>query len=177
MSADQNELTMTILQIVKDQFNVRVYDEGIERIKKVLTLLSEEEVWYRPNDAANSVGHLILHLCGNVTQWIGSGVGGQVDIRARDVEFETIDHISKEMLMTKLYNLRPITDEALSTIESENQLTEPRTVQGFDETVLSILIHVTEHFSYHVGQIAIIAKYQKGMDLGFYADLDLNVKN
>ncbi len=168
---------MTILQIVKDQFNLRVYDEGVERIKKVLTLLSEEEVWYRPNDAANSVGNLVLHLCGNVTQWIGSGVGGQKDIRERDVEFETTDLISKDLLMEKLYNLRPITDQALLTIVSEEQLTDPRTVQGFDETVLGILIHVTEHFSYHVGQIAIIAKYLKGLDLGFYADMDLNVKN
>lgn len=168
---------MTILQIVKDQFNLRVYEEGSERINKVLSLLTEEEVWYRPNDAANSVGNLVLHLCGNVTQWIGSGVGGQVDQRERDAEFDTKSQISKDQLIKKLQELRIITDKALATIESESQLTEERMVQGFEETVLSILIHVTEHFSYHVGQIAIIAKYQKGRDLGFYADMDLNVKN
>ena len=168
---------MTILQIVKDQFNLRVYEEGIERINKVLALLSEEEVWYRPNDAANSVGNLVLHLCGNVTQWIGSGVGGQVDQRVRDAEFDPSSQISKEELMKKLQDLRLITDRALSTIVSEDQLIDQIRVQGFEETVLSILIHVTEHFSYHVGQIAIIAKYQKGLDLGFYADMDLNVKN
>lgn len=168
---------MTILQIVKDQFNLRVYAEGVERIKKVLTLLSEEEVWYRPNNAANSVGNLVLHLCGNVTQWIGSGVGGQADQRERDAEFDTKSQVSKDQLIKKLQELRAITDKALATIESESQLTEERMVQGFEETVLSILIHVTEHFSYHVGQIAIIAKYQKGQDLGFYADMDLNVKN
>ena len=168
---------MTILQIVKDQFNLRVYEEGIERINKVLALLSEEEVWYRPNDAANSVGNLVLHLCGNVTQWIGSGVGGQVDQRVRDAEFDPSSQISKEELMKKLQDLRLITDRALSTIVSEDQLIDQIRVQGFEETVLSILIHVTEHFSYHVGQIAIIAKYQKGLDLGFYANMDLNVKN
>ncbi len=168
---------MTILQIVKDQFNLRVYEEGIERINKVLALLSEEEVWYSPNDAANSVGNLVLHLCGNVTQWIGSGVGGQVDQRVRDAEFDPSSQISKEELMKKLQDLRLITDRALSTIVSEDQLIDQIRVQGFEETVLSILIHVTEHFSYHVGQIAIIAKYQKGLDLGFYEDMDLNVKN
>ena len=66
---------MEVLEICKSQFNLRVYDEGIERIKKVLTLLSEDEVWYRPNDESNSVGNLVLHLCGNVTQWVGSGIG------------------------------------------------------------------------------------------------------
>lgn len=168
---------MTILKIVKQQFNLRVYEEGVERINKVLALLTEEEVWYRPNDAANSVGNLVLHLCGNVTQWIGSGVGSQLDQRARDAEFDASSQISKEELMKKLQELRVITDQALATIVSEDQLTDQRKVQGFEETVLSILIHVTEHFSYHVGQIAIIAKYQKGEDLGFYADMDLNVKN
>jgi len=168
---------MPILKIVKDQFNLRVHEEGITRIEKVLSLLTEEEVWYRPNDEANSIGHLILHLCGNVTQWIGSGIGRQVDRRERDLEFGTTEHLNKELLIKKLHTLRPITDQALAKITSSDQLTEPRKVQGFDETVLGILIHVTEHFSYHVGQVAIIAKYLKGVDLGFYADMDLNVKN
>lgn len=167
---------MSILRVIKDQFNLRVYEEGCYRIEKVLGLLTEEEVWYQPNEQANSVGQLVLHLCGNVTQWIGSGVGQQEDIRERDLEFAPAEKISKADLIVRLHALRPITDAALSILEKEEDLLVQRTVQGFDETIASIIIHVIEHFSYHTGQIAIIAKYLKGMDLGFYADMDLNVK-
>lgn len=163
-----------ILSIVKDQFNKRVYDECVTRIDKVLSLLSEDEIWYRPNKASNSVGHLILHLCGNVTQWIGAGVGGFVDKRERDLEFASTDHISKEALIQRLYALKSITDQALVTVTDEQVLVEARTVQGYQETVLSIIIHVTEHFSYHTGQIALICKHLKGQDLGFYEGVDLN---
>ena len=165
---------MSILQIVKNEFNKRVFSECIVRIEKVLGTLSEDEVWYSPNAASNSVGHLILHLCGNVTQWIGTGIGKRPDIRKRDLEFSTMERHSKKELVQRLYALREITDEALATIGSEDILIESRRVQGYDETVLSILIHVTEHFSYHTGQIAIISKYLKGKDLGFYEGIDLN---
>lgn len=172
-----NTRDMTVLEIVKHQFNLRVYEESVVRIEKVLGLLSEEEVWYRPNKHANSIGHLILHLCGNVTQWIGSGVGLQPDRRERDLEFDPSEQYAKEILIGKLHALRSVTDDALSTVTKDQELSLARSVQGFDETVLSIFIHVIEHFSYHTGQIAVIAKYLKGVDLGFYADLDLNTKS
>lgn len=168
---------MTVVDILKHQFNLRVYEEGSARIEKVLGFLTEEEVWYKPNDQSNSIGQLVLHLCGNVTQWIGSGIGGEPDIRTRDAEFAPPQQYSKAELSARLKHLRPITDRALATINTTSDLTLARSVQGFDETVLGIAIHVIEHFSYHTGQIAIIAKYLKGMDLGFYADMDLNVKN
>lgn len=168
---------MTVLEIVKHQFNLRVYEESVVRIEKILGLLSEEEVWYRPNEHANSIGHLILHLCGNVTQWIGSGVGLQPDKRERDLEFDPQEQYVKAVLISKLQALRSITDDALSSVTNDEELSLARSVQGFDETVLGIIVHVIEHFSYHTGQIAVITKYLKGVDLGFYADLDLNTKS
>ncbi len=166
---------MSVLSIAKDQFNIRIFNECIPRIEKSISFLSEDEVWYRPNDQSNSAGHLILHLCGNVTQWIGSGIGKEADHRKRSLEFTTTDRISKAELVSRLYDLRFITDRALATMTDQDMLTEERTVQGYDETVLSIIIHVIEHFSYHTGQIAWIAKYLKDVDLGFYSDIDLNI--
>lgn len=168
---------MTILQALKAQFNLRIYEESIPRIEKVLTLLTDEELWYRPNSETNSVGHLILHLCGNVTQWIGSGIGQRPDLRERDLEFNTANRRTKAALVAQLHALRALTDDALSMLNNDQDLLEERSVQGFDESILSILIHVTEHFSYHTGQIAVICKYLKGLDLGFYAGQDLNTKN
>ena len=166
---------MTVSKICIEQFNLRVYDEGVFRIQKVLQMLSDDEVWYQPNPASNSVGTLILHLCGNVTQWIGTGIGQRPDDRLRDIEFSGQVKYSKRELIDRLAKLRSITDTAFHSIQNDDDLLVKKTVQGFDETNLSILIHVIEHFSYHVGQIALIAKHLKDKDLGFYDGMDLNV--
>ncbi|MEL6123511.1 MAG: DinB family protein [Bacteroidota bacterium] len=157
-----------------DQFNHRIYGESIPRIEKVVSILTHDQIWYSPNTASNSIGHLILHLCGNVTQWIGTGIGQRVDDRERDLEFTTADTISAEGLVDRLQLLRVVTDEALKELTDE-LLLEPREVQGFNENPLSILVHVIEHFSYHTGQIAMIAKYRTDSDLGFYEGQNLNV--
>jgi putative RNA 2'-phosphotransferase len=64
----------------------RLLDQSLPRLKKCLELLSEEEIWFRPNTKALSVGNLVLHLCGNVTQHIVSGLGGAPDTRRRAEE-------------------------------------------------------------------------------------------
>jgi len=163
-----------IISALKEEFDRRVYEEGVVRIIKVLGLLSEEETWYAPNSASNSVGVLVLHLCGNVTQWAGAGIGGFQDKRERDLEFNPEVKPCREELIRDLKVLHPLTNRAFSTLVNDGELLAPRKVQGFDETVLSIIVHVIEHFSYHVGQIALIAKHLKGEDLGFYDDFDLS---
>ena len=156
------------------QFNLRVYEESIPRIIKVLRILPDDKIWYAPNEQANSIGHLILHLVGNVTQWIGSGIGNREDNRKRSLEFTSENQFSRKDLETKLWQLKSLTDQSFIFLKDDDLL-ENRKVQGFDESVLSIIIHVIEHFSYHTGQIAIIAKYLTGADLGFYEGLDLSV--
>jgi len=164
-----------ILTALKQEFDRRVYEEGVARIIKVIGLLSDEDIWYVPNSASNSVGILVLHLCGNVTQWVGAGIGGIQDKRERKLEFAPEVKPCREELIRDLKILHPLTNRAFSTLLNDNDLMSPRNVQGFDETVLSIIVHVIEHFSYHVGQIALIAKHLKGQDLGFYADMDLSI--
>ena len=168
---------MSIHELLKAQFELRIYEEGVWRIEKVLGLLSVEEIWHSHNPTSNSIGHLVLHLCGNVTQWIGSGIGSQPDDRTRDWEFAATDRFDHEELIRRLRNLRPITDAAMATITSDEDLKRGLSIQGFDETVLSVMVHVMEHFSYHTGQIAIMTKILKGNDLGFYADMNLNITN
>lgn len=163
-----------ICHLILQQFNFRIFNESIPRIIKVLDMLTHEEVWLAPNKNSNSIGHLILHLCGNVTQWIGAGIGSRSDTRNRRDEFMTSDHISIPSLISQLLDLRIITDTALTSLDDAT-LQEIRVVQGFEESVLGIIIHVIEHFSYHTGQIALICKYLKDTDLGFYEGLDLNI--
>lgn len=165
-----NEVRDLLIQ----QFNLRIYEESIPRIITVCDLLSHDEIWHQQNENSNSIGHLILHLCGNVTQWIGSGIGRFPDNRNRQLEFTSTEYHSKSVLISRLNSLKSITDAALETLD-DKILPEIRNIQGFDDSVLGIIIHVIEHFSYHTGQIAVIAKFLKNTDLGFYADLDLDI--
>ncbi|WP_373511334.1 DinB family protein [Persicitalea sp.] len=146
------------------------------RIVQCLDLLSEAEVWQRPNASSNSVGNLILHLCGNIRQYIVSGLGKQPDDRERDAEFAAAGGFTKEELLQKL---EVTVQEAAKVIEALDQgnLLSERVVQGFSLTGVAIVIHVVEHYSYHAGQIAFWTKLLKDKDLAFYGDRDLNAKN
>ncbi|MPR32277.1 DinB family protein [Salmonirosea aquatica] len=146
------------------------------RIIKCLDELSEEEVWQRPNGASNSVGNLILHLCGNIRQYIISGLGNQPDTRTRSVEFSVTEGFSKAELLQKLNETLHVADTVIRAADDENLLRERR-VQAYTLTGLGIIIHVVEHYSYHTGQIAFWTKQLRNQDLGFYAGVNLNATN
>lgn len=154
------------------EFERRVMEESMPRIKKCLSLLSEEEVWIRPNENIVSIGNLILHLCGNARQWILSGVGGQADLRERDSEFSEKGPLPKAQLIKKMDLLAVDLSAVLKELPAE-KLLEKNEVQIYEETVLSMLIHVIEHFSYHTGQITFLTKSLKNVDTGYYAGQDL----
>ncbi len=149
---------------------------NLPRITACFDRLSEEEIWQRPNPSSNSMGNLVLHLCGNITQYIISGLGGAPDHRHRDAEFSALGGTGKQALLEKL---AAVVSEATSIIRNLDSelLHQRKMVQGFDLSGFAIIIHVTEHFSYHTGQIAFWTKLLKDTDLGFYGGRDLNLKN
>lgn len=149
-----------------------MFDECAPRIHRCLNMLPEEAIWRRPNPASNSAGNLVLHLCGNIRQWIGNGLGKLPDIRTRDAEFAEQGPIPRAELLRQLDAVMQTVDQVLNEVTLED-LSATRTVQVYEETGLSILVHVVEHFSYHVGQIAYLTKAYTGEDLGFYAGEDL----
>ena len=151
----------------------RLISESLPRLQKCLSELTEEEVWRRPNENSNSVGNLILHLTGNVNQWIVSTLGGEPDNRKRQQEFDEQGPIATEKILGDLQIVMTNADKVISTLKPE-ELTQIKNVQGDSETVMAILIHVTEHFSYHTGQVSYIAKAQKNLDLNYYKDEDLD---
>jgi len=146
-------------------------DDFLPKIEKAVSSLDEPEVWWRPNEVSNSVGNLLLHLSGNVRQWIMGGLDQQPDTRTRDVEFAARGGYLKQQLLERL---RTTVMEASTVIEglTEEQLMAPLHVQSYDVSGVKAVIHVVEHFSYHVGQILFITKLLKNEDLGFYANLD-----
>jgi uncharacterized damage-inducible protein DinB len=141
--------------------------EYLSWLRACLNKLSEADIWWRPNAKSNSAGNLILHLCGNIRQWVIHGVGGAVDARDRPAEFAARESCSKAELLQKLESTLAEVDAVLANLQLE-KLTEPRVIQGFSITVLSAIFHVVEHFSYHTGQIIYITKMRTGEDLKFW---------
>ena len=139
----------------------------LPQIRRSLEGLSEEELWWRPNEASNSIGNLILHLAGNAKQWVVSGIGGEVDRRRRDEEFSQEGGLSGAELMALLGDAMDEVDEVLSRLEPP-ELLETRVIQGMSVSVLDAIYHVVEHFSTHTGQIIFLAKLRTGRDLGFW---------
>lgn len=163
------KIEVQILNGLVSEFNRRVHEEGFTRIKKCLSLLSEEEVWLRPNKNTVSVGNLILHLSGNVEQWIGAGLGDIPDTRKRDVEFSTQDGLSKGELIDIIQKTILDAQNVLSATSAEDLILE-KEVQVYKESGLSIIVHVIEHFSYHIGQITYATKSIKDVDTLYYPE-------
>jgi uncharacterized damage-inducible protein DinB len=141
--------------------------QNLPHIVKCLQQLSEEEIWWRPNAASNSAGNLVLHLCGNVRQWIISGLGGAPDKRQRDLEFSEQGPVPRRELVTRLR--RTVRDAFRVLVKlSDDSLARKYSIQGYHVTGMDAVFHVTEHFGYHTGQIIYITKLKRGEDLRFW---------
>jgi uncharacterized damage-inducible protein DinB len=151
-------------------------EENLLRVKQCFRHLTDEDIWLRPNEFSNSISNIILHLCGNIRQYIISGLGEQPDTRGRDEEFAARGGFLRNEIMNMLEETIEQSIAIISNM-SEESLLKPRQVQGFPLSGIGIIIHVTEHLSYHTGQIAFWVKQFKNMDLGFYSGVNLNIKN
>jgi uncharacterized damage-inducible protein DinB len=163
---------------IKDFIDAAIYriNENAQKLTSCCNELEEGEIWKRPNQNSNSAGNIILHLCGNIRQYAISSLGNREDTRERDKEFSANGGYSKKELLDKFLDT---VKEAKNIIEniSIDELLRRRQVQGFTQSGIAIMIHVTEHLSYHTGQIIFWTKLLKNKDLGFYTGIDLNTKN
>ena len=151
--------------------------EYVPKIRACLNRLDDETVWWRPGEASNSVGNLVLHLCGNARQWILHGVLGREDVRERSSEFEARGGIGVPALVTHLEEQIGLVCEGLDEVhaivgDTPTYLLGRRTIQGNDVSVLEAIYHVVEHFAQHTGQIIWVTKQRHDTDLGFWSVQD-----
>jgi hypothetical protein len=134
------------------------------KIERSLDGLTKEEIWWRPNEASNSIGNLILHLCGNVSEWVLGGVGRRPFMRHRQKEFDERHPLSSSELQARL---RSVLEQAVEVIGAvaPDDLLSMRRIQGYEVTVLDAIYHVVEHFSMHTGQIILLSKARQDRDL------------
>jgi uncharacterized damage-inducible protein DinB len=141
--------------------------EYLPKIERCLERLSDEEVWWRANEESNSIGNLLLHLAGNARQWIVCGIGGAADERKRQREFDERSPVSRSELLAKIKGTLAEVDGVLADFDIARTL-EERQIQGCDVTALDAIFHVVEHFAVHTGQIILLTKMLKSVDMKFY---------
>jgi hypothetical protein len=140
--------------------------KALDRIKHCLAQLTDEQVWKRSQPSLNSIGNLILHLCGNVRQWIVAGLGGAADVRNRPSEFAEHGPIPKEELLRRLDAVVGEAKQVLARLPAL-QLLEVRRIQGFDVTGLAALFDSVPHFRGHTQEIVHMTRLRLGDDYQF----------
>jgi uncharacterized damage-inducible protein DinB len=141
------------------------------RMKACVGPLTTEQIWWRPNEASNSIGNLLLHLNGNVRQWLVASFNRDEDKRNRPAEFAAKEGSTATELLDRL---GATLDEAAAVLDrlTVEDLLATYEVQGYRESGVYIVEHVVEHFGIHFGQIVYITKLLTGKDLGFYKELN-----
>ncbi len=142
-------------------------EEYLPKIERCLEQLTDQQVWWRANESSNSIGNLILHISGNARQWIACGLGGEPDDRKRDAEFAERRMVPRGELLAHLKSAVNDVDRTLEAFDGARLLDQFQ-IQGTTTTALSAILHVTEHFSMHTGQIILLAKMVADVDFDFY---------
>jgi uncharacterized damage-inducible protein DinB len=141
------------------------------RIEDCIGRLNHDQIWTRNAENVNSVGNLVLHLCGNVRQWIGFGIGDLPDLRDRDSEFAARGGLQPAELIERS---RKTVSDAIDIIRNFDtaRLTEKVTIQNYEVTKMEAIYQVVEHFAQHTGQIIFVTKMLTGDDLGYFKHLN-----
>lgn len=139
-----------------EQTNRSIHN-AFERIIHCLDQLEEEHIWYRPDSDVNSIGIILNHLCGNLRQWIISGIGGHKDIRNRPLEFDDNLKLSKQELINKFQEIISDCKKTINNFDPSNLLEKQR-IQGFEESALSAIYGTVTHLELHAGQITYITR-------------------
>jgi hypothetical protein len=167
MPISDNELAALFLNFSRKT----LFEQSWPRIKECVAPLTEEQIWWRPNPASNSIGNLRLHLNGNMRQWIVASFNKDEDKRNRPQEFAAQGGLSADELLARL---GATLDEAARVLDrlTVEELLAPYEIQGYHVRGLDAVYQVVAHVALHFGQIAYIAKSLTGKDLGFHKELN-----
>ena len=135
----------------------RQLEEYLGKVLFALERLHAERLWWRPAPGTNSVGNLVLHLCGNLSFWLLGGIGGEGVARDRAGEFAADGGVDAEELGERLAGVVERCAALLRSLDAA-ALQRPVTIQGYDTNVLGAVFHAAEHMGYHTGQILLLLK-------------------
>jgi uncharacterized damage-inducible protein DinB len=166
MTQPETELASVFLEFSR----TKLLKQFWPRMKECVAPLTAEQIWWRPNEASNSIGNLLLHLDGNVRQWLVDSFNKSDDQRNRPAEFAAQSGLSAADLFARL---GATLDEAAKVLDrlTVDELLAAYEIQGYHVRGLDAVYQVVEHFSLHYGQIVYIVKSLLAKDLGFYKEL------
>jgi Protein of unknown function (DUF1572) len=167
MTTSDPELAAIFLEFSRK----KLLEQYWPRLRGCVESLSDEQIWWRPNPACNTVGNLLLHLNGNVTQWMVASFNRRNDERDRPTEFNEREKPGGAILLERLGATLDQVAKVLSRL-TPGELTATYHIQGYTVTGLHAVYQVVEHFGLHYGQIVYITKMLRGEDLGFYRELN-----
>lgn len=137
------------------------FKDSFKRLFHCLGQLNDEQIWWRPDDKMNSAGILIKHVCGNIRQWTITAINNTEDRRNRPQEFINDPATSKSDLISLAKSLEADFLDAISRLDT-SRLTELRTIQGYEVTLLGAIFHALTHLEGHTGQIVFLTRIQLG---------------
>ncbi len=167
LPTNDSELALLFLEFSRKKF----FGQYWPRLKECVAPLTQEQVWWRPNPASNSIGNLLLHLNGNVGQWLVASFNKNEDKRNRPAEFSAQSGLTTVELLALLGATVNEASKVLARLTAD-ELLAPYVIQGYHVRGLDAVYQVVEHFGMHYGQILYIAKAQTARDLGFYKELN-----
>ena len=146
-------LDSTLLHLLRS----RLVDDYPAQIGECLDLMTDDDLWWRPDQRSNALGNLVLHLAGSNRYYIGYGIGGRECERDRDAEFAARGNPDRAEVLRRWDETVRIGSDVLDNLEPSRLMdTTDRT--GKATTIASLLLHVSHHTAVHLGQIVWITK-------------------
>jgi hypothetical protein len=170
-TSDRSQQDATVADFFLQFSRKKLIEQYWPRMRSAVESLTDEQVWWRPNPASNSVGNLLLHLNGNVRQWIVASFSKVEDNRDRPSEFAAEGSVTGAELLERLDQTMEEADDVLARL-TVNDLLATYPIQGYAVNGLHAVFQVVEHFGMHYGQILYVTKALQGKDLGFYRELN-----
>jgi uncharacterized damage-inducible protein DinB len=137
----------------------RYYQDARDKIHALLEPLSDEQIWARPYPYGNSIGHLLLHLTGNLSYYIGAEIGGTGYVRNRPLEFSDATRYPKPLLLQAF-------DAAISAViaaleaQHDGDWEKPFSGKGMEDAGdrFTVFLRCAGHISHHTGQMMYLCK-------------------
>lgn len=153
-------MSASLATLVIENFRLRLGTDLPKQIRTSLGELTDEQIWWRPNESSNSVGNLVLHLCGSLRHFLGRGVGGSDYQRDRPKEFSEREPIPKAALLRTVDETFAEAQAILGRLTPE-RLTEMTDRAGAPTPVYELVLRMAIHVAMHTGQILYITKMLK----------------
>lgn len=166
-----NDMDSDVAELFLEISRKKLFNQYWPRLRQCVAPLSVEQLWWRPNPNSNSIGNLILHMNGNLRQWLVASFNDEEDTRDRPAEFAAEGGMIAAELLSQMGDTL---GRAVTVLErlTAHDLLLPYKIQGYEVCGLYAVYQAVEHFSLHYGQIIYITKSLTGRDLGFYKELN-----